>query len=70
MSKENDLKYIKGFSKISVASICDELHIDKSNVWTGKASSKNIEAVRNKIEEKLEELKWVPLLFCLFQCLF
>lgn len=58
MSDKNaDLKFIKDFSKINVASICDELHIDKSNLWAGRASAKNIEAVKNKIQEKLKELE-------------
>lgn len=57
MSKEQDLRYIKGFSKINVASICNELHIDKSNLWAGRASAKNVEAVKEKIEEKLKELE-------------
>lgn len=56
MDKEQDLKFIKNFSKINIASICDELHVDKSNLWAGRASAKNTEAVKNKIIEKMEEL--------------
>lgn len=56
MGKEEDLKYIKGFAKINVASICKELHIDKSNLWRGRSSVKNIEKVKKTIEEKLKEL--------------
>lgn len=56
MGKEQDLKYIKGFSKINVKSVCEELNIDRGNVLNGKASAKNIEAVKEKIKEKLEEL--------------
>lgn len=57
LSKDENLKYIKGFSKISVKGICEELNIDRANVLRGKASSKNIEAVKEKIEEKLKELE-------------
>ena len=57
MGKEQDLKYIKGFSKINVKSVCEELNIDRGNVLNGKASAKNIEAVKEKIKEKLEELE-------------
>lgn len=56
MGKEQDLKYIKGFSKINVKSVCEELNIDRGNVLNGKASAKNIESVKEKIKEKLEEL--------------
>lgn len=57
MGKEQDLQYIKGFSKISVKNVCEELGVDRVNVITGRASAKNIEAVKNKIKEKLEELE-------------
>lgn len=57
MSKENDLKYIKEFSKITVAGVCEELHIDKSNLWAGRASQKSTEAVRKTIKHKLDELE-------------
>lgn len=57
MSKESDLKFIKGFSKISIKGICEELNVDRANVLRGLASGKNIEAVKEKIKEKLEELE-------------
>lgn len=56
LAKEQDLKYIKEFSKINVSSICEELKINKSNLWSGRASAKNIETVKNKIKEQLEKL--------------
>lgn len=57
MSDKNvDLKYIKDFSKINISGICEELGIDRGNVLNGRASAKNIEAVKNKIQEKLKEL--------------
>ena len=56
MSKEQDLKWIKGFSKINIADICKQLGVDKSNLWSGKASVKNTEKVKQTIEEKLKNL--------------
>lgn len=56
MSKEKNLKFIKDFSKISVASICEELNVNKSNLWAGKASVKNTENVRKTIEKRVSEL--------------
>ena len=56
MSKDEDLKFIKGFSKISISGVCKELKVDRMNVLHGKTSAKNIEAVKNKIQEKLKEL--------------
>lgn len=57
MSKENDLKYIKDFSKITITGVCKELNVNRSNVLNGRASSEAVEAVRKRIEEKLKELK-------------
>lgn len=57
MNNEKDLKYIKNFSKITISSICKELNINRANVLNGKASAKNIEKVRKKIEEKIKELE-------------
>ena len=47
----------KEFSKISISSICDEVNVDKSNLWAGKASAASTELVKNKILEKLKELE-------------
>lgn len=56
MSKEKDLKYIKGFSQISISGICKELKIDRGNILNGKSSEKNIKLVREKLQEKIKEL--------------
>ena len=56
MSKDQDLKYIKGFSKISISGVCKELGINRMNVLNGNASAKNIKDVKNRIEEKIKEL--------------
>lgn len=52
----NDLEFIKAFSKIKVKTICDELGIDKSNLWRGNTSPENIKKVKEKIIEKIESL--------------
>lgn len=55
--KEKNLRYIKRFSKITVSSICKELKINRANVLNGKASAKNIEKVKRKIEEKIKDME-------------
>lgn len=55
--KKSNLKFIKGFSQISIKGICEELKVDRSNVLSGKASEKTTEAVKKKIEEKLRTLE-------------
>lgn len=57
MEKEEDLKYIKDFSKITVSSICRDLGINRQNLLNGRASTKNTKKVRKKIEEKLEHIE-------------
>ena len=57
MEKEEDLKYIKNFSKITVSSICRDLGINRQNLLNGRASTKNTKKVRKKIEEKLEHIE-------------
>ena len=56
MNKEKDLKFIKDFSKISVASVCKELKVNKSNLWAGNASVENTNKVRITIEERIKKL--------------
>lgn len=57
MDKEKDLKYIKDFSKITVAGICKELKIDKSNLWAGKATAQNVEKVKLEIQKRIKDLE-------------
>lgn len=56
VNKEIDLKYIKDFGKIKIATICKELGIDKSNLWRGNASEEAVKKVREEIEKRLAEL--------------
>ncbi len=57
MEKEKDLKYIKDFSKITVAGICKDLKIDKSNLWAGKSTATNVNKVKKEIQKRLEALE-------------
>jgi hypothetical protein len=57
MDKEKDLKYIKDFSKITVAGICKDLKIDKSNLWAEKSSAENVAKVKEEIQKRLKELE-------------
>lgn len=52
-----NLEFIKAFSKISIAQICKDLKVNKSNVWSGNASEDSIKKVREEIERRYEELK-------------
>lgn len=54
--KNKDWDWIKKFSKIKVAIICDELGISKNNVLNGRASQENNELVKKAIQERLREL--------------
>lgn len=57
MKKINeDLEFIKAFSKIKISSICEELGIDRSNLLNGKSSNENVKKVKDKIIEKYDEI--------------
>lgn len=57
ITNKDYLEYIKGFSKISISSICRELKIDRSNLLRGFSSKCNEKRVYDKIQEKLKELE-------------
>ena len=57
MRKEEDYKYIKKFTSISVNKICTELNIDYRNLIKGKASIKNTRLVRERLEEEINKLE-------------
>ena len=54
MSTEEDLSYIKKFSKISITAICKKVCANKSNVYNGRASAETIHKVREAISTELE----------------
>lgn len=56
VNKERDLKFIKDFQKITLASICRDLKLDKASVYKGSVSADNIKRVRKEIEKRINEL--------------
>lgn len=53
----NYLEKIKQFSKISIAQVCRELKIDRSNLLKGKTTSANEKKVYDAIVSKYESIK-------------
>lgn len=53
---ENDKKFIKNFMKIKVSKICDDLKINRGNIYSGKASDRNYEELREEIDRRLDKL--------------
>lgn len=54
--KMNDLEFINKFSKIKVASICQKLKINRSNVYNGRTTDENLKRVRCEIESEIAKL--------------
>lgn len=52
----NDLEFINKFSKIKVASICQKLKINRSNVYNGRTTDENLKKVRREIESEIAKL--------------
>ncbi len=57
INKEKDLKFIKDFSKIKIATICKDLNINKSNLWRGNASPEATRKVKEEIQKHIKELE-------------
>lgn len=57
MKKEEDYKFIKKFTGISVNRICSELNIDYANLMKGKASIQNTRLVKERLEEEIKKLE-------------
>lgn len=55
-TKQEDLEYIKKFTKISVNKVCKELGYNTANILKGKATSERVHNVRRLIEEKQAKL--------------
>lgn len=57
MNKDNeDLQYIKKFSQITITEACKIAGVDKSNLWSGRTTKKNIRKVRKIIESCVAKL--------------
>ena len=57
MNKEQYLKFILEFSKISISSLCKELNIDRQNILNGKASLETTKKLYDEILSRLEKIK-------------
>lgn len=55
---DNDLEFIKKFSKITITSICKDLKINRSNLLNGRTSKENTLKVKKEIIKRLKELKY------------
>ena len=55
-TKQEDLEYIKKFTKISVNKVCKELGYNTANILKGKATPERVHNVRRLIEEKQAKL--------------
>ncbi len=53
---DEDLEFIKGFSKISIQEICTKKNINRGNLLNGRSSKVNSKIVRKGIESKIAEL--------------
>lgn len=56
MKIDEDLEYIKKFSKISIKDICTKKKVDRSNLLTGRSTLTNSKKVRKGIESAIAEL--------------
>ena len=56
MKTDEDLEFIKAFSKISVQDICKKKNINRSNLLNGRASKINSKRVRKGIESEVAKL--------------
>jgi len=57
--ESNDMRFIRGFASISIASICREKRIDKSNMYklyNLPKQRENAKIVRNELEKRLLNL--------------
>lgn len=55
-TKQEDLEYIKKFTKITVNKVCIELGYNTANILKGKATPERVHNVRRLIEEKQAKL--------------
>ena len=53
---EDDLKFIKEFSKINIKDCCKSLGFSSSNFWAGRLSEDKVHLIRKLIESKVSAL--------------
>lgn len=53
---EDDLKFIKEFSKITIKDCCKSLGLSSSNFWSNRLSEDKVHLIRKLIESKVSAL--------------
>lgn len=53
---DENLLYIRKFSKITIKDICEKLHIATQNLYTGKISKEKTKLIRKEIESEIAKL--------------
>ena len=53
---DEDLEFIKKFSKISVQDICNKKNVNRANLLNGRSSKTNTKRVRKGIESEVAKL--------------
>ena len=56
INNSEEYNYIRGFSKISIANICRNLKINRSNIMSGKTKKENYKLVKKEIEKEIAKL--------------
>ena len=56
MKRQNDLQFIKDFSKITISKVCRDLKVDRGNLMNGRASEENTKLVKEEIKKRLTTL--------------
>ena len=56
MSKDDNLQFIKDFSKITISQVCRDLNVDRGNLMNGRASESNTKLVKEELEKRLKDL--------------
>lgn len=54
--ENEDLEYLKKFSKITITEVCKKAKVDSSNLYKGTASKKAIKKVRKILESEVAKL--------------
>lgn len=56
MTKDELLKFIKGFTKITLKKVCKKAKVDYSNLYKGEVSKENLERIKILLEEEISNL--------------
>lgn len=56
MTREDDLQFIKEFSKITISQICRDLNVDRGNLMNGRAGESTTKLVKEELVKRLTAL--------------